>query len=462
MTGLRRFTGTPEGLFLLLALVIGIAYVIWTPPLGGGVEDSHYKRVSEVATGQWLQTQSALPGGMPVFMRQCFQNLVHNRDAKQGYSLAQYAGLAAIALDKAHPGVVHASHLTFHNPASYLPQAPVMRLGLALGLSPFALLYLMRVTTLIAGALVTYAAIARMPSHRWLMAAISLLPTILFYRGILSPDPLMAGLAMLFTALVLRESLKDGSMEGRALAGLAALGLLIAQCKSGYFLLPWFALAIPRARFSSRRAWAGAVGLIVLPGMLLGVLWLNAVGNLYFHGRHYETWGGQVYPDGQLAFILHHPFAFASVLLNTLFHSLLLPMAILGFFGQIGWSNVYLPMLAYIPLILLFEQIARADCKLAQAHYGMAAKWAGALVFIGSVLLALTLLYIQWTGLHAPEVIGFQGRYLYPLAPMLVPLLRAPKKASLAHLHAKLAGLAVFGGAMGLWALAARYYIGHG
>ena len=51
--------------------------------------------------------------------------------------------------------------------------------------------------------------------------------------------------------------------------------------------------------------------------------------------------------------------------------------------------------------------------------------------------LILTLLYLQWTRLGGPVIDGFNGRYLYPLAPLILlmipatgkPLFRLPSSA---------------------------------
>jgi uncharacterized membrane protein len=50
------------------------------------------------------------------------------------------------------------------------------------------------------------------------------------------------------------------------------------------------------------------------------------------------------------------------------------------------------------------------------------------LLFGSAALIVLTLLYLQWNGVAAPIIQGFQGRYLYPVVPLLflfVPNLRS-------------------------------------
>jgi uncharacterized membrane protein len=72
------------------------------------------------------------------------------------------------------------------------------------------------------------------------------------------------------------------------------------------------------------------------------------------------------------------------------------------------------------------------DGTAVKASYTLKTKFIALPIFAGFMFVTLTALYVHWTGLHAPEVKGFQGRYLYPLLPlflMLIPYRSRPHAA---------------------------------
>jgi uncharacterized membrane protein len=280
------------------------------------------------------------------------------------------------------------------------------------------------VTGLLAGLLLTAWAIRIAPRNRFLLAGLALLPPILFSRSTLDADQLTNGLAFVFAALLMREVAERGPLAWGRVAVLALVAFLFAQAKSAYLLLPLLALFIPAERFrSGGQRWA-VVALLLLPGLAGSLWWMLALRTGYFAGISYETWSGLVVPDRQVAAVLAAPLGYAGVLLRTVFTTPIVPRTLVEFVGAFG-PPVYLPLwfdaaAAGLLVILLLAERRADGGPLDRAPLRLAA----AALALVSVTIILTLLYVQWTRLGGPVIDGWNGRYLYPLAPLAALLAR--------------------------------------
>jgi uncharacterized membrane protein len=410
----------PEWLFLLFALVGGLVLIALVPPLAGGNEEMNFQRAAMIANGHLLVKPAALPGGIADLLDVTDRTFTEGKQPPLHYSRQQFDQVAALKLQTDQPRIVQPNPIAVLNPVSYLPQAPAIAIGQALGLPPLTLFYLGRLIGLLSGILLTVCAIRIIPIHKHGLAAIALLPPILFSRSTLDADQITNGLAFLFLAMTLREIAAGGPIRGRTIAALAIAAFLLAQAKSAYLLLPLLTFAIPAERFASAARKAAACALIVLPGILASVGWMLLLKLTYFTDLTYHTWSGVVQPHQQLAAVLAHPLNYAGVLFTTLFTTAFIPRAVVEFFGVFG-PPVQLPVMLIIVLaglaigaLLAGEQIAETPLRSWRTK-GLAAAIAGA-----TVLLILTLLYLQWTRFGGPAIDGFNGRYLYPLAPLLL------------------------------------------
>ncbi len=421
----------PETLFVWLASVFGLLLVALTPPLAGPDELFHYQRTAGIAYGYLLNTRMALPSGIATFMHAATAILTDPNVPGLPYSAASYRTLAAIPLSGGAGVALEPNFFTIHNPLCYLPQAVAFRIGASLGLTPLTLLYVARLSGLAAGIALTFLAIRRMPSQRYALCFLALLPNLTVYRSVLNADSVGFGLCFLLVACIYREALKCEALTAKTIALFAALVFVQAQCKSAYLLLPLLALAIPAGRFASRAQRATALAVILLPGILASIAWALVMKLTYFTaGMQYQTLSGTAFPDGQTALILHHPLTYAHVLYETFLSPPFLKEFISGVTGSVV-AGQYLPL----PLCALATggliAVLAFDRPDAAHPYPAQLRWLGAGIFCASTLLALTFLYLQWTRLGGNRIDGFQGRYLYPLFPLLFPLIRsAPANAS--------------------------------
>jgi len=414
----RPWPRSPQAVFLFFATIMGLALIFLVPPLGGGNETLNFQRVATIAAGHVLIEPAAVPGGTVRLLRAANAQFPEGAQAPYGYSWRQWQALADIPLDAATPATLEPNPIAVLHPFCYLPQLAVYWLGAAAGLPPLWLFLLGRGAGLLAGIGLTFVAIRRMPFHGAVLAALALLPTISFSRSTLDADQLTNGLAFFFVATVLREIVELAPIRRRTLVELAVTAFVLAQCKSAYLVLPFLVLAIPASRFANMAQKALACALIILPGLLAALAWMIALKLTFFTGLRYRTWAGEVYPDMQSTAVLHDPFGYAIVLARSLFTTPLIPDSFIGLIGIFG-PPVYMPLAYYMLLPLAFAGVALADEQRRAVVLPLAMRALAIGILFAGLGLILTLLYVQWTGLGGPVIRGFQGRYLYPLLPLM-------------------------------------------
>jgi len=417
----RRLIG-PEWLFLFFALIGGLALVALIPPLAGGNEEMNFQRSAMVSNGHLLVKPAMLPGGIAELLDITDRTFTEGKHPPLHYSRRQFDQVAALKLRADQPRLVEPNPIAVLNPMSYLPQAPVMAAAQAIGLSPLGIFYLGRLAGLVAGIALTFFAIRVAPVRKYTLAAVALLPPILFSRSTLDADQLTNGLAFLLLALTMREIAAPGAIRARTIAALAVAAFLLAQAKSAYLFLPLLTVAIPAARFASTGRKAAVCALIIVPGVFASVGWMLLLKLTYFTDLQYRTWSGVVQPHQQLAAVLAHPFGYALVLLRTLFATAFFPRIVVEFLGVFG-PPVRLPMLVIVGLAgLLLVTVASDEPIMERSLKSFRVRLLAIAIVVVTMLLILTLLYLQWTRFEGAVVDGFNGRYLYPLAPLLLLL----------------------------------------
>jgi uncharacterized membrane protein len=418
----QRIAATPERLFLCFGTIAGAALFALIPPLFAGDETFQFQRVASIAAFHLAIEPAEVPSGIVRLLQVATVQFPQEKQLHLHYSFAQFSELASIPLGAETPAILEPNPISVHNPASYIPQVAAYWLGELLGLRPLSLFYLTRLSGLIAGVGLTFLAIRKMPVHQYGLCALALLPTILFFRSALNADQVTNGLCFLFVAQILAVALKPERIHGSTVLFLAVLALLTALCKSAYFVLLPIAIAVPVDRYGSRSRWLVSTLAIVIPGLLCNLAWMLWVKQTFFAGIHYQTWGGEVRPDEQLATILAEPMRFMSVLARTIFLSPLISTTLIGILAIFG-PPVYVPPPVYTLLVLTLGAALVAEGARRQLTRLVVLRLLAAGAFFCGFGLILLLLYIQWTGVGAPIIKGFYGRYLYPLLPPLLLLL---------------------------------------
>src|ERR1700683_5295482 len=224
----------PEYLFLAFGALASLVLLVLIPPLAGGNEPNNFQPVAAAAAGHVLIEPAMVPKGIVRLIDAANHQFPEGAKPPYHYSGAQIRALASIPLSRNDPATPNPNAITALNPVSYIPQVVAYWLGLALDLSPLALFFLGRIAGAVTSLALTFLAIRRMPFHPYCLAALALLPTIVFSRTTLDAEQLTHAIAFYFAASAFAAMVEPGKLSPRSFAALALSGLLIAQSKSAY------------------------------------------------------------------------------------------------------------------------------------------------------------------------------------------------------------------------------------
>ena len=415
----------PEHLYLAIGAVFGLAYLALMPPMAMTDEPWNFVRAYEVATGNWTGSET-LPEGLRTFREIAFEHVKSGEPftSAEWHALARTPLLGDRLVPHDNPTEIV---LRIHNPLAYIPYAPSMWAGLAFDLPPIAILYLCRATTLILGLWLMFLAMRSVPVRHPLFLLIALTPTAVCYLGTINIDAFLTGVAFIFCVRVANIVGGAGRLDRASLAQLAALGALFGVFKTPYILLPLLSVLIPAEKFGSMNAKVRGMAALFLPGLAIALVWALVVKTQMIGDLAYSADGREGVQSGeQLGRLLVTPWEFLFVLFRTIGNPDFVGLALADIVAQIGWRTVSPPVWIYVLWFAAFVHLASGD----RVDLGPMTSAAGlgvqAGLFVAIVLAALFFLYLQWSPVGSPTVVGFQGRYLLPILPLLLyaPFLR--------------------------------------
>jgi len=446
----------PERLFLIIAIPFGLLFTFVIPPFAGEDESFHFQRTAEIAYLQALDRQAEVPSGIVNFIN--FGRSYYLKVGQDTYPLSDFATPKEIPLEAGHLKNLRMNIFTVHNPINYVPQAIAFRVAAEAGVKPYYLLYISRLVGLAAGIFITWLAIRLIPSHKYLLAAFALLPTIVFYRSYLHTDAITNSIAFIFIAVTLRAISEARPIRLNESFMIGLLGVFVASCKGAYLPLSLLVLAIPPGRFGTNGERVKFVIATVLAAFVAGFGWMYLVKAYLFTGYTYQTYGGRPMPDEQLAFILSQPFQYLGVVVNTLFFTPFFLVSLRGIIAQPGHGYVLLYGWAYGLVFFLFACVAVLDISSLKVNYSRFVRALALFIFLICFGLALTLLYVQWTSVQAPIIKGFQGRYFIPLLPLLFLFIKPAKEVTQLLAGLSVTALGVLGLSAASWSLCSSYF----
>ncbi|BAP55018.1 putative membrane protein [Thioploca ingrica] len=402
----------PESVFILFGFIFGVLVILITPPFQVPDEHSHFFRALEVSQGDLIPTVNGnVAGGLiPVNAiatgGELAGYLAFNPQSKQSFEkLAYFFKLPPEPLKKQF------AKSTAYPPVPYLPPLIGISVGKLFHLSWLKTMYLGRVTSLFVWLLCLYLTIKVIPTSKWLVVVLALSPMTIFQAASLSADSLTIALSFLFIAIFLKLALEENiKFTPLVITLLIIIAILISLCKQAYISLIFLFFLIPIKKLGLKRY-----------GLFFSLMFLFTVSSLVFWyhlaREAYATFPFQHFKlttsyHEQLSFILTHPLQYLVVLFNTI--KLYGVQLIEGFIGKLGWLDTSLPrwLLFLHAAMLIFY--ALTDSK-PGVTISLFQKIIIFTVWLGSIILIFTLLYLTIAPIGHPVVETLQGRYFIPI-----------------------------------------------
>ena len=426
------FADPPEKVFLKLALPFGLLFLFLSPPFQAPDEQVHFFRVFQIKQFD-LRGERVYPFGagapLPSNFNQAAIDLVQQPAA--GAEISKYdVGRAAqylFQLPDAHDrALTNFPNTVVYSPVPYMVHligAFISDNVMHLGIIP--IIYFMRLVGFFVWLLVIYFLIRFIPYGKWVLVTIGLIPTTIYQATTINADTFTTLITFSFITLVLYLYANRSRLLGRDYVALLSTATLLNLAKPGYIIVTAISLILVSKIDGGKlkRILTVLVGLFI--AAIPFVIWMYLVKDLSAQIPLQLKPGANVDVAGQIANIIHSP----TDLLYAYFISIFSNYGsgiLIGIVGSFGWIDYPLPfwMIAIGVFLIIFSLVYASKDEIKLRMNKVRDRLWIFVVFIASVLFLMLVLYLTWTPVGFRRVDGFQGRYLIPLIPLLIPVLQ--------------------------------------
>lgn len=441
---------TPENVLLFLGLLVGVCFCIFIPYGAGFDEETHMVRIMDISGFNLVPNHSEQDKTISFrdffdlsYQRRYFNSPAFDLFAPENFQKKlDFNDRLPIQTRSVYPPVI------------FFPQAALAKLFWSvLNMPILPAVILMRVAGMLLYLLASYITLRLLPFGKWVFALLALSPMALFQAATLNADGFTNTFCFLLIGLVLYLFAKPASepISMRQTALLAGIALLIGLAKPGYFVLLPLLLLLPRRRFSSK---AGIF--LLIAAAALAIAFTFGWTALTVPKSHFSDDGSQSL-SRQLDVILAQPLAFIWNYFRSAFASLE------AYFRD--WVGVYGYWVGEVPEpVYWFYPLALVTALLAEPRSDRLS-WKNRLfLFILFLFSTGAILFLYYYLHYSPDditVLGRQGRYFIPTAPLFFLALAAwASVRPRIRAFASIASVALFVISLGFYCLGlyATYY----
>lgn len=399
--------------FLILSIILGTFYFIVTPFGNGTDEVSHFLRVFKISqkyTNVKLYEDTLFP---PAFSK--LVDYKDNREIKYTNYINEFDAFCMNSEDRKDL-IKEYWNIKLYSPLQYIPQVIGVTIGRVLTDNIIVIGMLGRITGYIFWVFCCTISIKLIPNKKTFLLLLCLLPVNLFSAICISGDTVTNAICILFIALIYRKVYLKEKINGKEKVLLVLLACMIALCKIVYLPFVTLLILLKEDNFDNKKVCKKFIILAIILSVIIGLAWLViSTTNLAQSNSASKD---------QLKYILQNPLEYIAIIMRT--------------FTQKGAQYVYqlctgdelmchakttiYPIVSYIiSIALILSLFTNNDEKELDVHY-FKKIWIG-LVILGTSLLIITAIYIQWTSLFeigSKVILGIQGRYFIPVIALLI------------------------------------------
>lgn len=440
-TVIRKSGRYPEKAFFLTGLLLGLIFMLIMPGLSAPDEGCHYITAYSLSSEIMGKAASDPKGSGRVPVRAKDYPLEDLKEA--GVSGTTPEGTERQALgapvkeesyriirdwDRLYAGR-NGTVLSFEPPVRtaklvYLPQALGFTLARALNLNALWLLFFGKFLNLLAYLALTAFAIRLTPFGKELFFATGLLPMVLHLTASLSYDTMILGVVFLLTAVILRLAYQAERVVVKDMILLCILIAFIGPCKMVYSPIILLFLLIPQKKFGY--GWKKLLCFLAFAAALaVSMFAVNASVISSYASAAPETATVQIGKQGYSVIeLLHRPVFIVQLLYRTF-----LTQAGIFCLGMAGsWLGnmdpvMGAPVFVSVTMLVLLPVLSLKKPGEIQKMSGIDRVWSG-LIVLAVVLLTAGAMLVAWTTRESNTIEGIQGRYLLPVLPLLLMLLK--------------------------------------
>lgn len=434
-------------LYFAMIITFGIVLTFLTPPVQVPDEPNHFYRIYQISEGNFISpsTETSDINGEKIYycaeVPTSFQELgrigvkEHGIIEGKNYFDLKFVGeLFSLPLDSDSKEKRVIPNTGSYSPLVYAPQALFAFLAGKIFDTVGAVFYGARLGAVIFAALCIYLSIRILPEKKFLILAVAFMPMFLFEIASCSADAVIYSVAILSTAYLFSLAKSAAPISAREIFFLAAAAISLGLAKSVYGTILALYLLIPAERFGGKlKFYCGGI-------FFAAVFLIAALGWMDFSKN-----GLNVSPamapfqnvnfEGQIEFVKNNPLHF----LKATFNSLKTPHFdghFESFVGILGWLTVRLPNVFYF----LYSFVLMAGGVLGNLNLKKSQRVLIIFATLPTVFVIFLYDYITWTAVGAAEILGFQGRYVIPLAVMFLAAFSCTENKSFENKFIAVAG----------------------
>lgn len=388
-------------LMTALIFITGVLFCFITPPNQVPDEPSHYLRSYAMGMGDFqFDEQQRWPNDVYLLMEAFPVAYRNGYPAEKGCSILDRFDIYFDSLESGKTGE-HMGIIIFQI-IPYLPQALGIFIGRLFGADALICYYLARFMNLLFYCLCCYFALRWATRFRILLYSLMIMPLTMFMVASCSNDCMLFGLMFLVFSTVLSDSFD----KKKAITFIIAFAVMCTS-KMNYIVFILLLLLMDKKRWKIKaKRWQFVLAvlaafLVVYQGMGYVVAWLSNYGVI-------ERTMIDSNPAQQLMFIISNPLRYLVVFLDTMRNN--------SFFlftgGLFGWIDVDIKLISNLtPLVLVLAAVKNAPQLRKEDALRVWVFFATAILTYG---VCATGMYLSWTPVTLPQIIGLQMRYFMP------------------------------------------------
>lgn len=434
-----------ENIFLITIPVICLFYIICMPTFKNHDEIYHWYRAYEVSTGKLMEEVDGDTLG--TILPQSISDVT--TDDWQSITYAKVMDSLNAELDKENTALLYSETSAVYSFVQYIPQAIGIFITRIFTDKVLLLAYGGRIINMVFSIILIYFAIKKIPFGKKILLLLSFIPIAIEGFSSLSPDAMTISMAFFYIAYILSLafSKENHIIDGKKIAILTVLSIIMAMCKIVYLPLILLLFIIPKEKFKNEKKIKN-IFIIGAIAVVLNLIWLMVAGIYLSHFREGDS-------SIQVISILTNPIKYLQNCLYTV--NLNGQDYIYSMFGgELGWGEL-VQLNSTVPYILCFiliwititDQTIKDKFKLYQKVWITIA----AIAVVG---LIFTSLYVQWTTIGSDSVLGIQGRYFIPILPLVALLIGSQLKVKTDYSDENTCKtIAIIGVVLQIWAILA-------
>ncbi len=418
-----------EKRFVYLSLIIGIIFMVLTPPFQAPDEDSHFKKAYVISRGNLFpEVENGKVGyELPVEMVKYIE--VQN---SKGSNLNTKFKFKDIYMTERLPEDYKESKFYNFSTVSTNPLAHcVQATGIIVGQifahildvkSPSVVyqLYFARFFNLLFYCIIIALSIKITPILKKTMALIGLMPMALFQAATVSYDPILIALSFLAISIIFSISfVKDKKLSKQYIIILGVIAYIFIVIKIVYLPLYLLLLVLPKKEMENKTVFLKKLICILGIVIILMLIFKIASPSMKLVAETREN----ILAKEQLKYIIHNPFEYCKIYVNTLIEKRQYLIATtIGTFGLID-TNLYCVFLSIY--LVCMPLVGISEISLDNVDVDIWGRIAVIISTSAAIFGCFLAMYIYWTsimdgyGIGASEITGVQGRYFIPILPVI-------------------------------------------